>query len=182
MCIGSGSDDRWLSRLTEHLQSERYHWHIVARWTAVARHFLGYLGKRGTGVEHVQPSDVAGYLRSERCRYFRRHHHRPASINGWQNSHTGGIHMLLRLVHGSWPPPPRSLTARDQFHVTLTAEYDAWMQDRRGLAANTRSDRSEEARRFLEWLGPRGTAVHLSQVGVADVDAYLLARAASLRR
>jgi site-specific recombinase XerD len=176
------SDDGWLSRLTEHLQKERYHRHIVARWTAVAHHFLVYLGERGTRVEDAQPSDVAGYLRQERRRYVRRHHHRSPSISGWQNSHTGGIHMLLRLVQGSWPPPTRSLTAHDQFRVTVAEEYAAWMQDRRGLATETCSDRCEEVRRFLGWLGPRGTVVHLRQLEVADLDAYVTSRAASLRR
>jgi integrase len=56
------------------------------------------------------------------------------------------------------------------------------MQDRRGLAPETCGDRCEEACRFLGWLGPRGTAVHLQQVGVADLDAYVTSRAATLRR
>jgi integrase len=181
MGIGTGSDDRWLSRLTDYLQNERYHPHIVTRWTAVARHFVRYLGDRGTHVEDAQPSDVTGYLRREHRRYVRRHHHRPATINGWRNSHTGGIHMLLRLVRGSWPPP-RALTASEHFHATLTDEYGMWMQDRRGLAVETCRDRCEEARRFLDWLGPRGTTVHLKEVGVADLDAYVASRAVLLRR
>ncbi|MGH9161290.1 MAG: site-specific integrase [Vicinamibacteraceae bacterium] len=181
MCIPPVSDDGWLSRLTEHLENERYHPHIVTRWTAVARHFLRYLEERGTRVEGAQPSDVAGYLRCERRRYVRRHHHRPPSISGWQNSHTGGIHMLLRLVRGAWPPPS-ALVASEQFHATLTKEYAAWMQDRRGLASETCRDRCEEARRFLNWLGPIGTAVHLNELDVPDLDAYVASRAASLRR
>lgn len=182
MCMAPVSNDGWLSRLAEYLQNERYHRHIAARWTAVAHRFLVYLRKRGSRIEDAQPSDVAHYLQSERRRYLRRHHHHPPSISGWQNSHTGGIHMLLRLVQGSWPPPPRSITARDQFQVTVIEEYAAWTQERRGLAAETSSDRCEEARRFLEWLGPRGTAVHLQQVEVADLDAYVTHRAATLRR
>ncbi len=181
MCMPLVSDDGWLSRLTTHLQNERYHPHIVTRWTAVARHFLRYLEERGTRVEDAQPSDVAGYLRRERRRYVRRHHRRPPSISGWRNSLTGGIHMLLRLVRGSWPPP-RPLAAWEQFHATLTDEYATWMQDRRGLAIETCCDRCEEACRFLDWLGPRGTAVHLRELDVPDLDAYVASRAASLRR
>ncbi len=176
------SDARWLSRLTDHLQKERYHRQIVARWTAVAHYFLVHLRKHATRVEEAQPSDVARYVRSERQRFYRRYHRHPTSIAGWRNSHTGGIHMLLRLVQGSWPPPVRSLSARDRFQVSLTQEYAAWMQDRRGLATETCTGRCEEARRFLRWLGPRGIAVHLQQVGVADLDAYVSSRAASLRR
>lgn len=175
------SDGRWLSRLTEHLQNERYHPHIVTRWTAVARHFLRYLEGRGTRVEDAQPPDVADYLRHERRRYIRRHHRRPPSNNGWRNSYTGSIHMLLRLVRGSWPPP-RALTAPEQFHATLTDEYAMWMRDRRGLAIETCRDRCEEVRRLLDWLGPRGTAVHLNEIDVPDLDTYVASRAASLRR
>jgi site-specific recombinase XerD len=175
------SHDGWLSRLTDHLQHERYHPHIITRWTAVARHFVRYLEEGGTRVEDAQPPDIADYLRRERRRYVRRHHHRPPSISGWQNSYTGGIHMLLRLVRGSWPAP-RTLTASAPFHATLTGEYATWLQDRRGLAVETCRDHCEEARRFLDWLGPRGTAIQLRELAVPDLDAYVASRAAALRR
>jgi len=90
--------------------------------------------------------------------------------------------MLLRLALGQWPPLLVPSTARDRFQATLTHEYAMWMQDRRGLAAETRNDRCAEARRFLAWLGPRGTDESLRQLGVADLDAYLTGRAPSLRR
>lgn len=182
MRVAPVSADVWLSRLTDHLQKERYHRHIVARWAAVARQFLLYLGKRRTRVEDAEPSDLARYLRRERQRFYRRHHHPPTSITGWRNSHTGGIHMLLRLVQGAWPPPVRSVSACDRFQAALTEEYATWMQDRRGLAVETCTGRCEEARRFLGWLGPRGTAVHVQQLRITDLDAYVISRAASLRR
>ena len=181
MCMPPISDDGWLSRLTEHLQNERYHPHIVTRWTAVARHFLTYLEERETRVEDAQPSDVAGYLRRQRRRYVRRHHHRPPRSAAGKTR----IPAAFTCCCG-WSRDrgrrPRSLTASEQFHATLTDEYAAWMQDRRGLAVETCRDRCEEARRFLDWLGARGTAVHLKELEVPDLDAYVTSRAASLRR
>lgn len=175
------SNDVWLSRLVDHLQKETSRSHVVGRWAAVARRFLANLGKRRTRVEEAQPSDVARYLRSERQRYHRRHHHSPPSPTGWRNSHTGGVHMLLRLVQGQWPPPV-VLSTHDRFLNTLTTEYGEWMRDRRGLAVETRTDRCAEARRFLGWLGPRATAEPLRQLGVPDRDSSVTDRAASLRR
>jgi integrase/recombinase XerD len=176
------SPDVWLSRLVDHLQREKYQCQVVRRRIAVARRFLTYLRKHDTRVERAQASDLARYLRSERRRYHRRHHHRPASVAVWQNSLTGGLHMLLRLAQGQWPPPPRAFTSRDRFHTTLTHEYAAWMQDRRGLAAETRIDRCAEARRFLGWLGPRSTDTRLRGLGAPDLDAYVKSRAPAIRR
>lgn len=182
MCFADVSHEQWLSRLVDHLQQEQYRPKVVRRWTAVAGRFLTYLGKRGTRVEEAQAADLAGYLQGERQRYHRRHHHRPASVTGWRHTHTGGVHMLLRLAQGQWPPPLAPSTARDRVHATLTHEYATWMQDRRGLAAETRADRCAEARRFLAWLGARGTDEHLPQLGVLDLDAYVTSRAPGLRR
>lgn len=182
MCLADVSHEQWLSRLVEYLQKEQYRPKVARRWAAVAGRFLTYLNKRGTRVEEAQASDLVGYLQGERQRYHRRHHHRPASVTGWRNSHTSGVHMLLRLARGQWPPPLVPSTARDRFQATLTHEYATWMQDRRGLAAETRTDRCAEACRFLAWLGPRGADEQLPQLGVLDLDAYVTGRAPSLRR
>ena len=182
MSVVDVSDDLWLSRLIDHLQKEKYQSQVVRHRVAVARRFLAYLRNHHTRVEEAQATDLAGYLRSERQRYHRRHHHRPASVAAWQNSHTGGLHMLLRLVQGQWPPSPRSSTARDRFQTTLTQEYATWMHDLRGLAAETRADRCAEAHRFLAWLGLRGTDTPLRQLEVGDLDAYVSSRAPAVRR
>lgn len=174
--------DVWLSRFIDHLQKEKYQFQVVRRRVAIARRFLAYLSKRAICVEEAQALDLALYLQSERQRYHRRHHHRPASVAAWQNSYTGGLHILLRLVQGQWPPLSWSSAAHDRFQTRLIQEYEAQMQDRRGLAAETRTDRCGEARRFLVWLGLRGTDTHLRQLGVAELDAYVKSRALSVRR
>jgi site-specific recombinase XerD len=73
-------------------------------------------------------------------------------------------------------------TAGDRFQATLTHEYGTWMQDRRGLATETRTDRCAEARRFLEWLGPQSTDTGLRGLGAPDLDAYVMSRAPAVRR
>jgi site-specific recombinase XerD len=178
----SDSEAAWLARLGDHLRTEKYHPQIVNRWTACARHFLEYLRKRATPVERAQPCHVAGYLRLALRRYVRRHHHDPPGISDWRNSHRSGIHMLLRLVHASWPPAPQPASARDRFQAALLDGYVTWERERRGLAETTWSGRRDEARRFLTWLESHRPATDLQHVTVSDVDAYVADRGASLRR
>jgi integrase/recombinase XerD len=90
--------------------------------------------------------------------------------------------MLLRLVHGQWPPAPVARNERERFHDGLIGEYDTWMRDLRGLATTTRSARCAEARRFLEWLAGRGTQGRLASITVSDMDKYVEWRASAMSR
>jgi site-specific recombinase XerD len=56
------------------------------------------------------------------------------------------------------------------------------MADARGLSLETRSDRCAEARRFLGWLGERGSPQDLPDTTAHDIDTYMMVRAKSLRR
>jgi len=175
-------NEYWLSHLQEHLKQERYCPQAAQRCTAVARRFLTYLNKRHIAVEVTEPSNVNLYLQNE-LRLFRQHHQRaPGSMVGWRTSHTRGIHMLLRLVQGQWPPIPVPSAPREIFHRELCKEYASWMCDVRGLALQTRSDCCAEAHRFLSWLEERGSRQNLLNTTVADVDTYMMFRARSQRR
>lgn len=175
-------NEYWLSDLEEHLRRERYSPQAGRRCIAVAGRFLTYLNKRHMAVEATEPADVGLYLQNE-LRLFRQHHRRaPGSLVGWRGSHTRGIHMLLRLVQGQWPPAPVPSTPREVFHQQLCVEYASWMCDLRGLALQTRSERCAEARRFLSWLGERGSPQSLLNLTVTDIDSYMMLRAASQRR
>ena len=178
----SDSDGAWLARLDDQLRTEKYHPQIVNRWTARARQFLEYLRKRSTPIERAQPCHVAGYLRLEHRHYVRRHHHDPPGIGDWRNSHRSGIHMLLRLVHGAWPPAAQPASAGDRFQAVLLEGYVTWERERRGLAETTWSGRRDEARRFLTWLESHRPAIDLQHVTVSDIDAYIADRGAGLRR
>lgn len=177
------SNEFWLSQLKEHLKLQRYSPQATQRRLAVAGHFLGYLDRRAVPIEMAEPSNVRLYLQNELKLFHRRHRHAPWSLMAdWRRSHTGGIEMLLRLVHGQWPPIPQPATPLEKFQRDLCGEYDEWMRDLRGLALETRSGRCAEADRFLGWLGDRGSEQGLHGITVADIDGYMTVRARLHRR
>ena len=183
MSLETSSVEFWLSQVEEHLKRKRYSPQAVQRSTVVVRDFLTYLNKQRIAVESVEPADLTLYLRDALRLYQRRQGrtpkslHAPRSSQWWRYSHTASINMLLRLVRGQWPPslPPG-------FHRDICEEYDKWMDDLRGLLLETRSGRCAEARRFLSWLGERGSRKNLLNIRIKDVDAYTMLRAKSQRR
>src|SRR5215472_8917443 len=56
------------------------------------------------------------------------------------------------------------------------------MTDVRGWSPESRSNRSDETRRFLCWLGERGSRQGLLNIAAPVIDAYMMQRAKSLRR
>jgi integrase/recombinase XerD len=177
------SNDRWLIQLKEHLNQQGYSPQAIRRRIAVAERFLAHLDQRHTAVESMEPSHVEMYLHDE-LRLFHEHHRRAprSSTADWRGSHTAGIDMLLRLVHGQWPPRSVPSTPFEIFRHDLCEQYDKWMSDLRGLAAVTRTDRCAEAQRFLDWLEDRATQQGLLGLTLIDVDAYMMFRARSQRR
>ncbi|MGH9553115.1 MAG: tyrosine-type recombinase/integrase, partial [Terriglobales bacterium] len=177
------SNEFWLSRLKERLKLQRYSPHATQRRLAVAGRFLEYLDRGAVPIEIAEPSNVHLYLQNELKLFHRRHRHAPGSLMGdWRRSHTGGIEMLLRLVHGQWPPIPEPATPLEKFQRDLCGEYDEWMRDLRGLALETRSGRCAEAHRFLGWLEDRSSQQELHGITVADIDGYMTVRARLHRR
>lgn len=178
----------WLSQLEDHLNRERYSVVTVQQSRIICREFLSCLSKREIALEAARPTDIAHYLRYALRRYQGRHQRCPVSLNApkslqwWRYSHTTSILRLLRLVHGHWPPPPLARTPAEAFQQELCKQYERWMTDVRGLSLATRVDRSAEARRFLCWLGERGSRQGLQNLGAPDIDAYMMQRAKSLRR
>jgi site-specific recombinase XerD len=181
MSSNDTSDEKWLTRLDSHLRSEGYSQTSRKIYRAESRRFLEYLAKRDIAVEAVEARDIWRYLHWERLRYCRRHGHPPSSRCEWRNSHTGGIHMLLRIVQGQWPPIPVPSNAPEVIHHQVYQEYVHWLFAVRGLAAETISRLGEEAKRFLVWLEEcRDEPV--SQLSVSTIDGYLTFRAVSLCR
>jgi hypothetical protein len=62
---------------------------------------------------------------------------------GW--GYTGGLHMLLRLVQGEWPPAPVPTSPQERFRWELSDAYGQWLSDARGLASQTIPNRRAEA-------------------------------------
>jgi site-specific recombinase XerD len=73
------------------------------------------------------------------------------------------------------PTTEHSIAAR-----LAVTEFDAWMKDVRGLSPSTRRHRRAEALRLVEWLHEQGKTI--GSVAVADLDAYITWRGASMRR
>ena len=171
-----------LAQFEEHLTKASYGSRVVERYRTVADQFLEYLGKLHVPIDAVQPYHVTMYVRRELRRFARRHGHGPASIDHWRRSHTSGIHQLLRWSIGRWPPIVAAHSAYEAFSQALCAEYARWLDERRGLATETINDLAAEARRFLSWFGQRKSVDALAVIAIADIDAYLQARAPLLRR
>ena len=132
-------------------------------------------------LEAAQPANVERHLQQARRTYRRVHGHSP-DYRSWRYIHTSGIHMLLRLVQGQWPPESRAVTPVEILQRVMCEEYARWMTGSRGLARQTASDCCAEARRFLNWLGERTVQEGLATLTLLDVDAYMKDRAASLSR
>jgi len=123
------SHEAWLSKLRDHLTEERYSARTSRQCIAVARHFLHCLDKQKVDVSTAQPASVEEYLQQARRMYRRRHGH-PPDYRGWQCLHTNGIHMLLRLVQGQWPPAPKAVTPVEILQSEMRGEYAQWMDGR----------------------------------------------------
>lgn len=142
---------------------------------------MAFLEKQGIKVGAVQPENVERYLERARRQYRRRHGHFP-EYKSWRGTQTNGIHMLLRMVFGQWPPVLVGATQTEIFARERCQEYVRWMTSFSGLAPLSMSDRRDEARRFFDWLRDRASRVELASLSVADVDAYMEDRARLLRR
>lgn len=171
-----------ISQFEEHLARARYSSAASKRYLAVAEYFLKYLDGQHVLIDAVQPSHVAKYLARELRQFSRRHGHAPVSFDHWRGSHTGGVHQFLQCVVGQWPPVAVAGSSDEAACQAICVEYAQWLREHRGLAAETISDRTAEAGRFLSWYRERNEAGTLSALAVADVDAYLQSRASSLRR
>ncbi len=171
-----------ISQFEEHLARARYSLTATKRYLAVAGHFLKYIEGQHVPIDAVQPSHVTKYLTRELRQFFRRHGHAPASVEHWRGSHTAGVHLFLQCIVGQWPSSAKASSPYEASCQVLCSEYAQWLRERRGLAAETIFDRTAEAGRFLSWYGDRNEASTLSAVAIADVDAYLQARAPLLRR
>ena len=169
----------WLLRLKKHLHDEGYRPGPVGRCMAGARNFLEFLCSQNIVLADTQAATVESYL--EMARPKRRWRNRQSTADEqWRRSQKNGIHMLLRIVHGKWPPV--AAPTPDELYVQeLCEEYAGCQVETRGLALETVAGQKAEAGRFLRWLGERVKREGLV-LDVADVDAYLKSRAESLRR
>ena len=172
-----------LERLAHHLKAEAYSLSAARKRLTAARQFLLYLGRHGVDVAAAAAEDEKAFLSHKLDSYRKRHGREPSDLSGWRWGHTSGIHMVMRLAQGQWPPVTTPAGPQDAFRRNLCDAYARWLSDTRGLAITTIPNRRAEAQRFLESLGDRGgDQALLAQITVADLDHYLMNRAPQLRR
>jgi integrase/recombinase XerD len=173
--------EQWLARLKNHLETERYAVATVSRCLNSANHFLIDLAEQHVEVVDAHPTHVEHYLRHAQRRYRRRHGHSP-TYKSWRCLQTEGIHMLLRLVQGQWPPVSAAVTPTEIMQREVCEAYSGWMTNLCGRSLGTVSGRCGEAHRFLHWLGDSATGETLATLTLVDVEDFMKDRAHVLSR
>jgi integrase/recombinase XerD len=173
----------WIERLAHHLKAEAYSLSATQKRLTAGRQFLLYLGKQRVDVAAATAEHEKAFLIHKLDSHQKRHGHEPSDLNGWRWGYTGGIHMVMRLAQGRWPPVTTPTNPQEAFRRGLCDAYGRWLSDARGLAVTTIPNLRAEAHRFLDSLGDRGgDQAHLAKITVADLDHYLTNRAPQLRR
>lgn len=168
--------DERLATLTAYLVGRGYRPLVIELYLRQARQFLAHLRRCRVSIDAAGEEDVGAFLAEALTRYKRRHDHLPPSIGSWRGSRTGPARLLLR-VSGSPRPAAPAASAK------LVEDYRAWLTDLRGLAPLSVRRYCAAGRSFLAWMeGRTSTERTLRRLEVADIDAYLAARAPSLRR
>ncbi len=163
-----------ITRLREYCQRERYSPFTEAAYVTAVGRFIGDLERRGLSLESVSEVAVESYLGSLR----QTRTDNPVSPHErW--THGAAIRMMLRLVHGAWPAGIKPATTTALEADKLVTSYDAWME-LRGLSLQTRESWRADAHRLLHWFGCKGKTI--ASISVADLDAYIASRSASMRR
>jgi integrase/recombinase XerD len=176
----SNTDFELITELKAVLTLQRYNPVAVGNYCAYARGFLDHLGQQNIPVSDVSAEQVGHYLR-EAIALFRKHHGRSPGPH-WHSIPRSGIHALLRLAQGQWPPAPKVTCAADAMRFTICGEYETWLHEERGLARPSIVALLWEARYFLAWQLGRCGAESLSDLSVGDIDRYMDLRAPKLTR
>lgn len=176
----SKSDRELLTELEAALTSQQYSPVVVGNYCAYARGFLDHLTRRNIVVADVTEAQVEQYLRAAAALFRRRRGRRPGPR--WHQIPYAGIHALLRLVQGQWPPTPKATCAADALRFTICDEYEAWLREERGLARPSVDALLWEARHFLAWQLERSSAEGLMGLSIGDIDRYMDVRSLKLTR
>ncbi|RWO03527.1 MAG: integrase [Mesorhizobium sp.] len=176
----SKSDRELITELKAVLTSQQYSPVVVGNYCAYARGFLDHLARRNILVADVSEAQVERYLCDAVALFRQRRGRRPGPR--WHQIPCAGIHALLRLVQGQWPPAPKATCAADALRFTICDEYEAWLHEERGLARPSIDAFLWEARHFLTWQLERCGAEDLMDLSIGDIDRYMDVRALKLTR
>jgi len=176
----SKSDWELIAELRAALISQQYSPVVVGNYCAYARGFLDHLARQNILVADVTEAQVEQYLRDAVALFRQRRGRRPGPR--WHQIPCAGIHALLRLVQGQWPPVPKATCAADTLRFAICDEYEGWLREERGLARSSIDTFLWEARHFLAWQVERCGAEGLMSLSIGDIDRYMDARALKLTR
>ena len=95
-------DREVITELEAILTSQGYSLVVVRNYCTYARGFVDHLAHRSIPVADVTEAQVEQYLREAAALFQRRHGRLPGPR--WHQIPCAGIHALLRLVQGRWPP------------------------------------------------------------------------------
>lgn len=168
-----------IAALNSSLISQRYSPVVARNYCTYASGFLDYLGQRGIPVADVNDVQVEQYLRHAIVLFEKQRGRCPSAR--WHEVPRSGIHALLRLAHGQWPPAIEPACAADVARFAICDEYEIWLCEERGLACSSVAALMWEARNFLAWLIDHG-ADGLAGLSITDVDRYMDLRAPKLTR
>jgi site-specific recombinase XerD len=176
----SNADRELIAELRVVLTRQQYSPVVVGNYCAYARGFLDHLARRNIPVADVSEAQVAQYLRHA-IALFRKRHGRPPGPY-WHSIPRSGIHALLRLAQGQWPPARQVTCAADAVRFTICDEYETWLREERGLVRPSIVALLWEARHFLAWQLGRCGAESLMELNVGDIDRYMDLRTPKLTR
>lgn len=162
--------------LQKHFREERYSFGVTQCYPVAARRFLRVLERRRQSIESVSCGDVEAYLDGLRLRRGR-----GRIPDHSRRMHGAAIRMLLRLVHGNWPPPtPMPTSAHEIAASKVVSDYETWMTELRGLSNGSRRRARSESYRLLTWISEQGK--NIAALTVSDLDSYMAWRSISMRR
>jgi site-specific recombinase XerD len=176
----SKTDRDLIAELADGLAKQSYSPVVVGNYCAYARGFLGFLAEDGIQITAVTPLLVAQYLRHAAVT-FRARRGRPPGPH-WHSIPRSGIHALLRVALGQWPPEPDVIGPEAALQHAICCNYVTWLRDERGLATASIAALMWEARHFLAWQLVRSGAERLKDLSIRDIDLYMDMRAPGLRR
>jgi len=168
-----------IAALHSSLISQRYSPVVARNYCTYASGFLDHLGQRGIPVADVIDVQVEQFLRHAIIQFEKQRGRRPSAR--WHEVPRSGIHALLRLVHGQWPPAIKPTCAADEVRFSICDEYEIWLREERGLACSSVAALMWEARNFLAWQIDHGID-GLAGLSFTDVDRYMDLRAPKLTR
>ena len=121
-----------IAELAAELTRQSYSPVVVRNYCAYARDFLVYFAQHEIPLTTVTPPQVAQYLRHATVAFRKRRGRPPASH--WHSIPRSGIHAVLRLTPGQWPPEPDVIGPEAELRYAICRNYEAWLRDERGLA------------------------------------------------